>query len=610
MELKELLSEIAGGEQTTRQFKVDVTSPAKLAAEMVAFSNSEGGKLFIGVDDKGVIVGLSDADVRRLNLMVSDVCSQHVRPAINAITENVVTDRGTIMVVSVPQGLNRPYQDKDGTFWVKSGSDKRKATSREELQRMFQAASLVHADEVCVRDTTEDDIDTTYFLGFVNRRFGSVDGQHLGLLLKNLNLGDGIRVNTTGLLLFGRNPSRKLPMFIVKAGAFPGKDLVGERYDDSTDISGRLADVYAQTVNFIMGNIYHGQAEQGVNSLGEPEIPRIVFEELVANALIHRDYFVSAPVRVFVFSDRVEIISPGHLPNNLTVDNIRLGNTNARNPVLASFANHIIPYRGYGGGIMRAYAAYPAIELVDDREGNMFKAVVYRFRHRFGDNNIPNLFHMNNSACVFSRRFDVSFSDVANGSEIVDRNEIYERLSKFFGGVPAVLDDDAIWWTRGLKALQIQNVCYDASLGAFYFGRLECCVSRLIPFRNRQYPERSFIYLDIAAMPQIGDGTVYESPVFGSWKEEAVSFYRGRYISEDEANDGAFEDENGDCVDMNRADLFRFTRFLSNQNILITAKPFPCVRDEQNYGRRAWTAMDDILQSKITPFDLRSKLSI
>jgi Predicted transcriptional regulator containing an HTH domain and an uncharacterized domain shared with the mammalian protein Schlafen len=131
-------------------------------------------------------------------------------------------------------------------------------------------------------------------------------------------------------------------------------------------------------LSFVLGNIHYLQNEQGVNSLGEPEIPRIVFEELIANALIHRDYFVSAPIKVLVFSDRVEITSPGHLPNNLTIENIKLGNSNVRNPILASFAPRILPYRGLGSGILRAIKAYPDIDFIDDREGNVFKAVIRR----------------------------------------------------------------------------------------------------------------------------------------------------------------------------------------------------------------------------------------
>jgi ATP-dependent DNA helicase RecG len=85
-----------------------------------------------------------------------------------------------------------------------------------------------------------------------------------------------------------------------------------------------------------------------------------------------------APIRVFIFSDRIEIISPGHLPNNLTVANIRAGNSNTRNPVLASFAYQILPYRGFGSGILRALENYPDIDFIDDREGNQFKCIIKR----------------------------------------------------------------------------------------------------------------------------------------------------------------------------------------------------------------------------------------
>jgi predicted HTH transcriptional regulator len=136
--------------------------------------------------------------------------------------------------------------------------------------------------------------------------------------------------------------------------------------------------MFQQTLGFIVANTLAEQGEQGFNSQGQPEIPRIVWEELVANALIHRDYFISAPVRVLVFADRVEIISPGHLPNNLSIENIKSGNSNIRNPVLASFAVKLLPYRGLGSGILRAIKAWPDIDFVDDRAGSMFKAIVKR----------------------------------------------------------------------------------------------------------------------------------------------------------------------------------------------------------------------------------------
>lgn len=121
------------------------------------------------------------------------------------------------------------------------------------------------------------------------------------------------------------------------------------------------------------------QAGRGVNAPGLPEIPEPVFEELLVNALVHRDYLVSAPIRLFIFDNRIEIISPGHLPNNLTVEKIRAGNSNIRNPILLSYvAKGLLPYHGLGSGIKRALEDWQDIDFTDDREGCLFTATVHR----------------------------------------------------------------------------------------------------------------------------------------------------------------------------------------------------------------------------------------
>ena len=104
-----------------------------------------------------------------------------------------------------------------------------------------------------------------------------------------------------------------------------------------------------------MRNLHKVQAGRGVNAPGTSEIPDAVFEELLVNALVHRDYLVSAPIRLFIFDDRIDIISPGHLPDNLTVEKIRRGNSSIRNPILVSYvAKGLLPYHGLGSGIKRA----------------------------------------------------------------------------------------------------------------------------------------------------------------------------------------------------------------------------------------------------------------
>jgi ATP-dependent DNA helicase RecG len=382
METTELLETVARGEDGRHQFKASFTSGTSLAAELVAFSNSGGGQIFIGVSEDGSFAGLTREEMGRLNQLVSNAASQAVRPPVNPQSENVFTQNGLVMVVTVPDGISKPYMDNNGAIWVKSGADKRKVTSREEIQRIFQSAGLVHGDEIPAVGLTLADLDIEYFKNFFEKNFGASaedQGVALPVLLENMNLmKDGV-LNVSGALLFAKNPNFRLPVFIVKAISYPGTEIDQERYLDSQDIVGKVADIFHKSMSFVLGNIGRVQGDQGVNSTGEPEIPRIVLEELTANALIHRDYFVSAPVRIFVFRDRVEIISPGSLPNNLTVENIKRGISNIRNPVLASYATRILPYRGLGSGIIRALKAYPYIRLLDDDQGgNQFKAIIER----------------------------------------------------------------------------------------------------------------------------------------------------------------------------------------------------------------------------------------
>jgi predicted HTH transcriptional regulator len=108
------------------------------------------------------------------------------------------------------------------------------------------------------------------------------------------------------------------------------------------------------------------------------EVPEIALQELLVNALVHRDYFTSASIRILVFRDRIEIISPGPLPDSLSIEDIRHGKSNRRNPTLSEHAFRLLPYRGMGSGIPRALGEWPQIELISELSGNQFTALVRR----------------------------------------------------------------------------------------------------------------------------------------------------------------------------------------------------------------------------------------
>ena len=379
MDVQELQHILANGEDSKHQFKREITRIESLAAELAAFANSGGGRVFIGVEDDGQVCALTPEQVRQFNQQLSNAATNNVRPPIHPRTENIATDKGTVIVVTVPDGLNKPYMDLQGRVWVKNGSDKRHVTSREEMQRMFLNAGLIQADTLAIPDSTLSDIDNKAFAEYFHKRYGyECTPEQLPVALINMGLAKDTQMTVAGTLFFAKQPQRWLPVCMIKAVAFYGTSIADVHYQDSEDIYGTLIEQYQRAFSFIKRNLHHVQNDRGFNTLGELEIPAIAIEELLVNALMHRDYFDSASIRVLVFRDRIEIISPGHLPDNISIEEIKQGKTKRRNPVLSEHAAHLLPFRGLGSGIHRALAAWPHIELQDHKNGNEFNAILKR----------------------------------------------------------------------------------------------------------------------------------------------------------------------------------------------------------------------------------------
>jgi ATP-dependent DNA helicase RecG len=380
MDALTLLEILNKGEDTYTQFKENIHNPEQLAQEMIAFSNSLGGTIIIGVSDKGEIKGLTDEDIRRINQTIANTSSENVKPPIFPKTEIIAIDNRKILLVHIPYGAGKPYCTNKGIYYTRSGSDKRKV-SQDELRRLFQESGKLNADEMIFKNASCREIDLGLFKEFHEKKYGvPFDGDEESLLptLENLNLASGGFPNLAGLFLFGKNPMKFIPLSQVIAVSFVGNDIAGGEYRDSENIEGNLKKLYTDGLAFLKRNLKKVQNGQDFNSVGVLEIPQPALEELFINALIHRDYFINGNIRLLIFDNRVEIISPGKLPNNLTVEKIKRGVSIKRNHTLASFAFDLIPYRGIGSGILRALRHYPHIEFIDDVEIEQFKAIVKR----------------------------------------------------------------------------------------------------------------------------------------------------------------------------------------------------------------------------------------
>lgn len=378
---KELVALIAGGETTTLQLKENVTNAVSVAQEIVAFANSWGGKLVIGVNDKtGQITGLSFDDLRRIQNLLSTAANDHVKSPIIIETEVLTIEDKKLIVAHVPEGMDKPHTNKDGLIFVKNGADKRKVTSREELARLLQHSGNLYAEEMPVRGADlRKSLDKDRFEEFFQKRYKiTPDWENLPQILENLRLAkDGI-LNTAGVLLFGLNVRTLLPNFYVSAVWYRGNELSGSEYRRSDNIFGTLASQYDRSFEFIYSKLDKPQNGQNFNSVGEPEIPHVVISELLVNALVHRDYFIKDSIKLLVFDNRIEIRSPGKLPNGQTIANIRSGVSRRRNELLSSFSLDVLPYRALGSGIVRALNAYPNIDFVNDTEKEEFAAIIWR----------------------------------------------------------------------------------------------------------------------------------------------------------------------------------------------------------------------------------------
>lgn len=183
------------------------------------------------------------------------------------------------------------------------------------------------------------------------------------------------------MLLFGKYTQRWLPAMTAKCICFVGNNLGGTQFRDKVndaDIEGNLLHQFETIMDFFTLNLRHIQVGKEFNSQGVLEIPYISLVEFTVNALVHRSLNATAPIRIFIFDDRVEIHSPGILPNGLSVDDIVVGTSMPRNMFLFTNAIHLLPYTRAGSGMLRALSEDMKVSFTNNDRTNEFVITINR----------------------------------------------------------------------------------------------------------------------------------------------------------------------------------------------------------------------------------------
>ena len=405
--MDDILKQIKAGEVSGMQFKERILDKYDIACELVAFSNSQGGKLVVGIKDKtGEINALSYSEVQETTNLLSDIASENVVPSILIKIDTVEVEDGNLVVATVKEGLNKPYHDNKGIVWVKNGADKRKVFDNAELAEMMTDCGSFAPDEAGVRDATVNDLDATTIKQFLGNRFervlekkgltgdafneASLDaicsaiakGHDCEKILRNLRFirPDGT-LTVAAMLLFGKYTQRWMPMMTAKCICFAGNSIGSKVFRDKVndaDMEGNLLHQYDTIMDFFTRNLHNVQVGDEFNSMGKLEIPYTSLVEFTVNSLVHRSLNMKAPVRIFIFDNRVEIHSPGALPNGLTIDDIKAGTSMPRNMFLFNNAIYLLPYTGVGSGITRALDEDVNVTFMNNDKAQEFVITVWR----------------------------------------------------------------------------------------------------------------------------------------------------------------------------------------------------------------------------------------
>ncbi len=370
MNEQELHTLIAQGEGFASEFKRSI--PSDLGREMCAFANASGGVILLGVTDKGEIVGV--ADHNKIKSQIQAI-ARSAEPPIKVEIASI----DSVLCVIMPVQDNKPYSF-GGKFFMREGANSQQL-SREEIREFFYAEGLVYFDETpCPAFSLENDLDEDHWALFC-RRAKIPDNMATAVALRNLHLiGTAGHITHAGAWLLARDIRKFRVSGDVACALFMGTDKV--RILDRRDFHSDVYSMIDEVVAWILSKINVEYIIKHVKREERPELPEEAIREAVVNALAHRDYRSTANVQVYIFKDRLEIVSPGGLPAGMTEADLGIKSV-PRNPLLFGILHRMEAVEKIGSGIRRIRGlcqehgvAEPVIKVSDSWVTTVFRRPV------------------------------------------------------------------------------------------------------------------------------------------------------------------------------------------------------------------------------------------
>jgi ATP-dependent DNA helicase RecG len=357
---------LSAPEGKTLEFKRDLSSPKPILQTLVAFANTAGGTLIIGRDDDGSIVGVDDvhvddvhADEERLANLISDCITPAMTPDIEAVS----IEKKDLLLVRVAHWPGPFYLKEKGPedgVYVRIGSTSRQADEamRAELERYRSNNSFDQMPCVGASSADLDDSAIRCWFADESRMVDEAAKESLGLLV---HYGCTRIPSNGGIILFGKEEARNrfFPDSNISCALFQGTSK--SKFLDRQELDGGLFGALEQVPRFIARNTRLAAKIESIRRQDISEYPVVAVREVLVNALAHRDYAIlGMKIQVAIFSDRLEIQSPGMFPFGMTLDSFKAGVSQVRNPVVARIFHRLEIMEQWGSGWQRISEACEA----------------------------------------------------------------------------------------------------------------------------------------------------------------------------------------------------------------------------------------------------------
>lgn len=357
-----------GEESSILEFKEKIPDNEQIIKTIIGFCNQKGGKLILGVDSKGTIVGIPKDDVQKTMEYINKSIFESANPPIIPLVYMQVIADKNILIIEVSSGMNKPYFRKseglDKGTYIRLGRSTLRATADiiEELKWQSRGYSF---DMMSVYRANKEDLDEQKILSFLNTRKTIKVQKISDEILTSYNLiteeHSTIYPSVGGILLFGKNPQEFFSEAMIICSHFSG--ISGREAIASLDCAGTLFEQFEAAFNFILSKLERSFAIRGPKREERLEIPPEAIREILLNAVVHRNYHVEGPSKVAIYDNRIEIFSPGIFPGPINIQNLNMGLTYIRNKVICKTFREAGYIEKLGSGFLTLFASYEKAHL-------------------------------------------------------------------------------------------------------------------------------------------------------------------------------------------------------------------------------------------------------